>query len=140
LPKNRPVRIDFLRGQKPLSVELVPQEKGKVEGDQLDCPRWDFTVREINQFDTPDLYFHRQKGVFIYGVKQPGNASNAGLRPLDILLKIDGQEVTTLDDMEQRHKAALDAIDTQHRMIVTVLRNGLVRQAVLDYLRDFEKE
>ncbi|HUU89869.1 MAG TPA: trypsin-like peptidase domain-containing protein [Phycisphaerae bacterium] len=140
LPKNQPVRIDLLRGEKAMNVRLVPREKGKVEGDQLDCPRWDFTVREINQFDTPDLHFHRQRGVFVYGVKQPGNAENAGLRRLDILLKIDGKEVTTLDDVKRLHTAALEAIDTQHRVIVTVLRSGLVRQAVLDYLRDFEKE
>jgi len=140
LPKNEPVRIDFLRGKKARSVRLVPREKGKVEGDQLDCPRWDFTVREINQFDTPDLHFHRKRGVFVYGVKQPGNAKNAGLRRLDILLKIDGKEVSTLDDVKRLHTAALDAIDTQHRVIVTVLRSGLVRQAALNYLRDFEKE
>jgi len=140
LPKNQPVRIGLRRGKKAMTVNLVPREKGKVEGDQLDCPRWDFTVREINQFDNPELYFHRNRGVFVYGVKQPGNADRAGLRRLDILLKIGGNEVTTLDDVKQLHQAALDAIDARHRVIVTVLRNGLVRQAVLDYLRDFEKD
>jgi len=140
LPKNKPVRVDFLRGGKAMSVRLVSREKGKVEGDQLDCPRWDFTVREINKFDTPELYFHRNKGVFIYGVKQPGNAAAAGLRRLDILLKIDGKDVATLDAVKKLHKAALQTIDARHRIIVTVLRNGLVRQAVLDYLRDFEKD
>ena len=140
LPKNQPVRIDFLRGAEAMHARLLPREKGKVEGDQLDCPRWDFTVREINQFDNPELYFHRKKGVFVYGVKQPGNAEGAGLRRLDILLKIDGKDVAALGDVKRLHQAALAAIDTQHRVIVTVLRNGLVRQAVLDYLRDFEKE
>jgi serine protease Do len=140
LPKNQPVRIDFLRGAKAMHARLLPREKGKVEGDQLDCPRWDFTVREINQFDNPELYFHRKRGVFVYGVKQPGNAEDAGLRRLDILLKIDGKDVAALGDVKRLHQAALAAIDTQHRVIVTVLRNGLVRQALLDYLRDFEKE
>jgi len=140
LPKYEPVAIDLVRGNDTMTVRLEPREKGKVEGDRLDCPRWDFTVREINQFDTPGLYFHRKKGVFIYGVKEPGNAAVAGLRPLDILLKIDGKEVTTLDDVKTLHKVAVDAIEQRHRMTFTVLRNGLVRQVVLDFLRDYQKE
>ena len=48
--------------------------------------------------------------------------------------------ITTLDDVKRLHTAALETIDTQHQVIVTVLRSGLVRQAVLNYLRDFEKE
>ena len=140
LPKNQPTRIDLVRGGQAMSVELVPREKGKVEGDQLDCPRWDFTVREINQFDNPDLFFHRKQGVFVFGVKEPGNAGIAGLRPLDILLKIDARDVTTLDDVRQLHKDALGHLAQRHRAIVTVLRNGLVRQVVLDYQRDYEKE
>jgi len=140
LPKRQKVPIELVRGDKPLTVEIEPREKGKVEGAELDCPRWDLTVREINQFDTPDLYFYRPKGVFVYGVKGPGNAELAGLRPLDILVKIDGREVTALDDVRAIHKEALEGLKTKHRAIFSVLRNGLVRQVVLDYSRDFSKE
>jgi peptide/nickel transport system substrate-binding protein len=55
LPKMRSARVELLRGGKPVTVEMTPREKGKVEGDQLDCPRWDLTVKAINQFDNPDL-------------------------------------------------------------------------------------
>jgi len=140
LPKHQKVGIDFLRGDKPMTVEIEPREKGKVEGAELDCPRWDLTVREINQFDTPDLYFYRPKGVFVYGVKGPGNAELAGLRPLDIVVKIDGREVTTLDDVRAIHKEAINGLKTKHRAIFSVLRNGLLRQVVLDFSRDFSKE
>ena len=140
LPKHQKVPIDLVRGDKPLTIEIEPREKGKVEGSELDCPRWDLTVREINQFDTPDLYFYRPKGVFVYGVKGPGNAELAGLRPLDIVVKIDGREVTTLDDVRAIHKEAINGLKTKHRAIFSVLRNGLLRQVVLDFSRDFSKE
>jgi len=140
LPKHQKAAIDLVRGEKPMTVEIEPREKGKVEGAELDCPRWDLTVREINQFDTPDLYFYRPKGVFVYGIKGPGNAELAGLRPLDILVKIDGREAATLDDVRAIHKAALEGLKTKHRAILSVLRNGLVKQVVLDYSRDFAKE
>jgi S1-C subfamily serine protease len=140
LPKHQKVKIDFLRGDKPMTVEIEPREKGKVEGAELDCPRWDLTVREINQFDNPDLFFYRDKGVFIYGVKSPGNAGAAGLRPQDVIVKIDDKDVATLDDVRAIHKAALEGLKTKTRAIFSVLRNGLVRQVVLDYSRDYSKE
>ena len=142
LAKGKPAKVELLRRGEPGIVELTltPRAKGKVEGEELDCPRWDVTVKVINQFDNQDLYFHRKKGVFIYGVKYPGNASSAGLSTKDIILKIDGKKVATLDDVKKIHKAALDNVKTKHRIVFTVLRNGLLNQVVLDFSRDYEKE
>jgi len=140
LPKRQKVPIDLVRDGRPLTIEIEPREKGKVEGEELDCPRWDFTVREINQFDNPDLYFYRKQGVFIYGVKGPGNAEAAGLRPGDVLVQIDTKDVATLDDVRQAHTRALEDLKTRHRIILSVLRNGLMRQVVLDFARDYSKE
>ena len=140
LPKGQPVTIDLLRNGQPLAVELEPREKGKVEGEQLDCPRWDFTLREINRFDNPDLFFYREKGVFVFGVKEPGNAAEAGLQTGDILIRIDAKDVTTLDEVRDLHKAALENLPAKHRAILTVLRAGLMRQIVLDFARDYSKE
>ena len=140
LPKNQKATLLVMRDGKELSIELTPRKKGKVEGEELDCPRWDLTVKTINQFDNPDLYFHRKKGVFVYGIKYPGNASNSGLSEQDIILKIDGKEVVTLEDVKKVHAEVLKNIDTKHRIVFRVLRNGLLRQVVLDFARDYEKE
>jgi serine protease Do len=140
LPKGREVVISLVRNGKPREVRLTPRKKGKVEGEELDCPRWDMTVKTINQFDNPDLHFHRKKGVFVFGVKYPGNASVAGLQEKDILLKLDGEEVRTLEDIRRLHKRSLANIKKEHRIVVSILRNGLMRQFVLDFERDYEKE
>ena len=140
LAKGQPAALRILRDGKEQTIELTPREKGKVEGEELDCPRWDLTVKTINQFDNPDLYFHRKKGVFIYGIKYPGNASNSDLRTQDIILKIEGQDVTTLEDVKKIHKESLDNIEKKHRITFAILRNGLMRQVVLDFLYDYEKE
>ena len=108
--------------------------------DELALARFDFTVKTINQFDNPDLYFHRQKGVFVYAVKYPGNASNSGLSRNDIILKIDGKEVGTLDEAKLVHAECVGNVEKKHRVVVVVLRNGLMRQLVLDFMRDYEKE
>jgi serine protease Do len=140
LTKGETAKLEFARKEQTRSVEVTPREKGKVEGEQLDCPRWDFTVKAINQFDNPDLYFQRKEGVFIYGVKFPGNAASAGLAIQDILLKIDGKEVKTLDEVKTAHKTAIDNLGIKYRAVLSLLRNGELRQVVLDFSRDHEKQ
>lgn len=140
LPKNEDSQFKVLRDGKPLELKIKPRKKGKVEGEELECPRWDITVKAINQFDNPDLYFYCNKGVFVYGVKYPGNGSEAGLGQQDIILKIDGKSVKTLEDVKKINAEAIKNVDKIHRMIFTVLRNGLMQQVVVDYARDYEKE
>jgi serine protease Do len=140
LPKGTPVALQVQRDDRVLDIVVTPQAKGSVEGDEYECKRWDLTVKAINQFDTPALYFHRPEGIFILGLKRPGNAIRADLEAHDILLEIDGQEVRTLADVEALHKASLENVDTRHRVVLTVLRSGLRRQVVLDFARDYERE
>jgi len=140
LPKGVAAVLEYVRKGETKSAELTPRAKGRVEGEELACRRWDFSVKAINQFDNPDLYFQRKEGVFIYGVKFPGNASTAGLVSQDILLKIDGKEVKTLADVKAIHEAAIGKVSEKHRMVVALLRNGELRQLVLDFSREFEKE
>ena len=140
LPKHEPSVFEVERDGETLLIEVTPREKGQVEGEELDCPRWDLAVKEINQFDNPDLYFHRKEGVFVYGTKSPGNALNSGLRPDDIILKIDGESVASLDDVRAVHERTLEQIASKHRIIFVVLRSGLMQQVVLDFQRDYSKE
>jgi serine protease Do len=140
LPMLQPITLAVVRGGNTLDVQLTPTEKGKVEGAELDCPRWDLTVKTINRFDNPDLYFARKEGVFVYGVKEPGNAANAGLVANDVIVKVDGREITTLEQLNAVHKESLEKITEKPRLVITVLRNGLSRQIVLDISRDYQKQ
>ena len=140
LPKEKPARVRLRRGAEEVEVSLVPREKGAVEGAELACARWDFSAKTINQFDNPDLYLYRKQGVFVFGVKSPGNADDAGFAQGDILLKIGTREVASLDDLKAVHKAAIERVQAEHRLVFTILRNGLQRQVVLDFARDYERE
>jgi serine protease Do len=140
LEKGRSVTVELMRDTTPITVELTPTEKGRVEGEELDCPRWDMTVKTINQFENPSLYFHRKEGVYIYGIKYPGNASNSNLRENDIIVRIDGRDVTTLEDVRTIHAEMTASLGQRSRCVFTVLRGGLLNQVVLDYGRDYEKQ
>jgi serine protease Do len=139
LPTEAPVTIDVVRGGEALAVQVTPRHKGQVEGQELDCPRWDLTLKEINQFDNPDLYFYCKKGVYVFGLKTPGNAQMAGLMRGDIIQDIDGRPVTSLQEAAEVHRAALQDMQSRRRIILAILRGGLTRQVVLDYGRDFER-
>ncbi len=139
LPKGKPVTLELERDAKMTTVEFTPREKGEVEGVELDCPRWDFTVKTINQFDNPELYFYRKMGVFIFGIKYPGNAQLCGLQRNDIIINIDGKDVQTLDDIKAIHKTTVENVKDKPRIMVNVLRNGSLKQIVLEFSRDFEK-
>ena len=140
LAKGKPAKFDVRRGGKTIAVNVTPREKGKVQGEELELPRWDLTVKTINQFENEDLHFYRKQGVFVYGVKYPGNAGKAGLAMQDIILKIGGKDVKTLADVKKIHAAAVKNVQKEHRILLTLLRNGLMRQVILDFSRDYEKE
>lgn len=140
LEKNQPVAVTLVRAGKEMKVTMTPMAKGDVEGATLACARWDMSLKTINQFDNPDLYFHRKAGVFVFGLKYPGNGATSGLRRDDIVLKIDGQEVNTLADVKRVHTETLANIDAKPRIVFVVLRNGQLRQIVVDIATDYSRE
>jgi serine protease Do len=139
LPNGEPAEFVVQRGLETFALELTPREKGEVEGEELALPRWDFSVKEINQFDNPEQYWYKKQGVFVFGVKWPGNASSAGLQQGDILIRVGQEKVETLEDVKRIHAEAIENIDSRTKVILQILRGGLTRQVVLDYARDYER-
>jgi hypothetical protein len=62
------------------------------------------------------------------------------LQARDIVVRIDNKPVGSLAEAQARHKAALENADGDSRILFTVLRNGLMKQIVLDYSRDHSRE
>ncbi len=140
LPRTVAATLEVMRGSQALTVKLMPREKGKVEGEEVALARWDCTVSTINQFNDPDLYFQKKQGVYVFGIKGPGNAMNSGLQRQDILLKVNGKDVTTLEEVKAAHAETLKTYADKPRVVLTVMRNGLMRQVVVDISRDYSKE
>jgi len=139
LPKGEVAVLKVERAGSVLAVELTPRMKGEVEGEELECARWQMTVKTINRFADPDLYFHRQTGVFVSGVKEPGNARASGLRVNDILLTVDGRAIGSLDEMKKVYEELSEPGKGKTKAVVEVLRNGLQRVVVLDYSWKYEE-
>jgi serine protease Do len=128
------------RGSEIVTAGLTPRRKGKVEGDDFDCKDWNMTVKAINEFATPELHYFKKKGVYIQGVKRPGNAAEAGLSVGDILLEIEGTPVESLEELGGLYGEAASDEERPKRVKIIVLRSGLPRQVVLDYSTKYERE
>jgi serine protease Do len=133
LELGKPVTLKLERGHEQLSVCLTPRPKGKIEGEDFECKAWNMTVKAINEFATPTLYFYVKKGVYVQGIRQPGNAADAGLRRSDIIMKIEGKEIGTLEDIRQVYEHLAADEKRERKVRLEVFRNGLRHQLVLDY-------
>ena len=140
LPVGKPVPMELLRGSETVRVEVTPEQKGKLEGDDFDCRRWNMTVKEINKYRTPRLYYFRQAGIYVQGVKYPGNAAAAGLNEQDIILSIDKQAVETVADVKKIYSKLLEDGQREKKVVFEVMRSGLRKWIVLDYRRNYEEE
>ncbi len=137
LPAEQDAAFEVYRDGQLVTLTVVPTIKGTVEGEELDLPRWNMTVKTINRFDNPDLYFVRNEGIFIYGTRFPGNAVASGLRSNDIITGIDGRPVTTLEQALEIYEAVISTEPRRTRVVIEYVRGGTQRQAVLDFSRDY---
>lgn len=140
MPFDVPVKFEVMRGDEKLTINVAPIAKGKVEGDEIACSRWGLTAKAINRFDTPNLYYYREEGVYIFGVAMPGNAWRTNLRQNDIIVSIDDREVMTLEDLNDIYQKAVENVNENSKALFTVLRNGKRVQVVLDFYTDYNNE
>jgi serine protease Do len=139
LPEQEKIALELVRDGRPLTLTISPRLKGKVEGLERDFPKWDFSAKTINAFETPELHLRKAKGVYVFGLLRPGNASDADLREKDIVVSVNGRPVESLEDLQAAHAQALADPDTR-KAVFTILRNGRARELVLDFARDYQRE
>jgi len=126
--------------RKLLALRVQPVSRGKFEGEDFDCRRWNMTIKEINKYRTPRLYYFKQAGIYVQGVKYPGNAGAAGLSEQDIILSIDKQPVGTIADVKRIYEILLQDGQREKKTVFEILRGGLRKWIVLDYRRNYEEE
>jgi len=137
---DKPICLDLRRGDETTKTDVTPEQKGASEGEDFDCRRWNMTVKEINKYLTPQLYYLREKGVYIQGTRYPGNAENSGLARRDILLTIDKEPVETIADVKRVYERILQDDKREKKVVIEILRSGLRKWIVLDYRRNYEEE
>lgn len=140
LPAGKVATLSVERGRKLLEIKLTPIVRGSSEGASETYERWGATLAEINRFQTPSLFHHKEQGLYFKSFMQKSNAEKSGFSNNDILISIDGQKVETLADAKTIYEAALKNIDNKTKMVLKVLRNGRDIDLVLDYATDYNSD
>ncbi|MHC4645115.1 MAG: trypsin-like peptidase domain-containing protein [Planctomycetota bacterium] len=140
LQLDKQVDVKALRGGVEKTLMLRPEEKGKLEGDDFDCRRWGMTVKEINKYRDQRLYYMHGEGVYVQGVKYPGNAADAGLRGRDIIVKLDNDQVKTIGDVRRIYEVVIADQTREKKVMFEIMRSGLRKWIVMDYRKDYEEE
>jgi serine protease Do len=139
LPIDAPAALDVQRGSDTIHVTLTPSSKGRQEGEDFECKKWDMTVKEITKFSDPFLHFQRPSGVFIQGVKFSGNARASGFTNFDIVAQIGDKPIESLKDVREAYDASLKLEKGKRKLLFRVIRTGYRRLVVLDFEKDMEK-
>ena len=128
---GKKLNFTIQRDGKNMTLQCAAAEKGKVEGDSVDCRGWGFTAKAINRFDTPDLYYYQPQGVFVYGVEKYSSAGRSGLYKGDIIVQINDQRINSLEELSAVYKQAAGDSANSRRSRMTIMRNGITLQLVL---------
>jgi serine protease Do len=136
---DRPAVLDVQRGAETVTVTLTPSSKGRQEGEDFECKKWDMTVKEITKFSDPFLHFQRPRGVFVQGVKFNGNARTSGFTNFDIITQIGDRPVESLKDVRDAYDAAAKVEKGKRKLLFRIIRAGYRRLIVLDFEKDMEK-
>jgi serine protease Do len=143
LEPDRPVPLSVERAGVHRTLTLTPTLKGKVEGEDFDCQEWQMTIKEINKYADQYLYYFQKQGVYIQGVKGPGNAQASGARMGDIVLEIGGKTIASLKDAKDAYEELNTKPKGQRKVLLRVLRQGVPKVVLLDYNKlnkEYEEE
>ena len=95
--------------------------------------------KEITKFSDPYLHFQKPSGIYVQGVKSPGNAQAAGFSMFDIVVSIGDRPIETLKDVREAHGAALTLEKGKRKLLFHIIRGGYRGLLVLDFEKDIEK-
>jgi serine protease Do len=100
------VKIDILRNGKTetvtLTVGTMPAEEQEIASPQQEETNWGMAVQELTPQLAEGLGFEPgTTGVVISDIESGSPASDAGLRPGDLIKEIDRKEIKNLDDYRQ---------------------------------------
>ena len=99
------VEFDIVRGgeAQKLMVKLESAPKTPSEFDTVTNDTLEFTLRELSSANAEEAEIG--SGIYVVSVARAGWASLAGLAGGDVILKLNGKEVTSVDEIEKELKA-----------------------------------
>lgn len=137
---DQTAELKIIRAGKSQTVQITPELKGKLEGDDFDCRRWNMTIKEINKYQNAKMFYMHGEGVYVQGLKYPGNAYDSDLREMDIIIKVDKEPIKSLKQFKDVYERIIANSEREKKVMFEIKRSGLRKWIVLDYRKDYEEQ
>ena len=121
--RTYPLRIG--RGDEVREIPVETEERSELEGKEVEFAEWGFTASEITPAFARRMQLPSTQGVLVSGVQVGGYAANAGLVEGDILLTMDGHDLTDFQTFQELYEER--ATSGQRLVLLDVRRGALMR-------------
>jgi serine protease Do len=121
LPVGQEVDVVWLRRGQERRGRFTPVALEEAQDVELEVKPWGFTARGINDDLARQLRLEDRHGVLVTGVRPNSIAFEAGLRPGDLIRRLEGQPVPNLRVFEQRVSRL---IESQKPQVLVEVRRG----------------
>jgi serine protease Do len=127
-PVGAEINLALQRNNESVSIPVVTEAQGAIQGRQVELEEWGFTVTELTPAIVRRAQLPARVGVFVSGTRVGGDAAVAGLNAGDIILGVDGEPVSGLSEFQEVYDAAVEA---GKEMVLLDVKRGAVTLYVL---------
>ncbi|TFG36453.1 MAG: PDZ domain-containing protein, partial [Desulfobacterales bacterium] len=129
-PVGETVNVALFRNgkKKNVSVTVAKLEEDEVTGEMGQESLLGLTVQQLTPELAQSLKIKDKEGVIVANVEPGSAAEEAGLRPGDLILEVNRQEVKNLEE----YNNALESLDKKESILLLVKRDRHTRFVVLE--------
>lgn len=128
MPVGEQAVLRIARGGQETDVKVVTAERSDFQGQQAEFREWGFTAAEVTPAIRRLARLEKKQGILVSGVQVGSLAANARLNRGDIILTVDGKEVTGLDDFKRVYSSLLQS---KQRLVLLDVKHGALMRFVL---------
>src|SRR5512133_565648 len=134
---GKEVTAQIMRAGQPITLQLVPVERGEINPPEQELKPWGITARNLSFITAREMKRTNQIGVLIHSVRPGGPAGEAkpSLEPKDVLVEVNGSPVNNLQELLDVTKKltagkteptpVIASFERQARRYLTVVRVGI---------------
>jgi serine protease Do len=129
LPIGNPVALKLKRGRETIELTAKTEKLEGAVGQEKEIKEWGLSVRDVTRTYANENQLDDDKGVVATTLNPGYPAAKAELESRDVILAVNGEEATDLDEFLKLVKDTKDKRDT--RVLLDVQRGRARRTAVL---------
>lgn len=129
IPVGSSVTLHVLRNGETLDLEARTIERSQLRGAQAVFPEWAFTAVDLTPVMARQAKLPPGRGVVVTGTQAGGIAANARIEANDIILRVDGADVSGVQGLKDMLKPVIES--RKRLILLEVQRGALTRYAMV---------